>query len=132
MAYFGMAFCPNCKKPVEFTMGAGFRKSKIGQPTFYKCKHCGEVYSDGMKEWRDMSALEKGVEIFRFACIDVVVMLVAGVLLALGIGIALDSKQSTMLIIFLCAAVLALGVSIFLNVRKIRQSNKRRAEAENE
>ena len=38
-------------------------------------------------------------------------------------------KPVAMCVVFLCAAVAALGVSIFLNVRKIRQSNKRHAPA---
>ena len=129
MASFGISFCPHCNKPVDFSIRAGgISKSKIGTPTVCTCKHYGEQFTDGMKEWKEMSAIEKTSEIIRFVTLDIIITLVAGFVVALGVSIPLNLTTNTMCVIFLCAAVAALAVSIFLNVRKIRLSNKRLAE----
>ena len=78
--------------------------------------------------WKEMSAIEKTSEIIRFIGLDIIITLVAGFVVALGVSIPLNLTTNTMCVIFLCAAVAALAVSIFLNVRKIRLSNKRLAE----
>ena len=75
-----------------------------------------------------MSAIEKTSEIIRFVTLDIIITLVAGFVVALGVSIPLNLTTNAMCVIFLCAALAALAVSIFLNVRKIRLSNKRLAE----
>ena len=127
-AFFGMAFCPNCKKPVDFSVRTGlFPKSKIGAPTLYTCKHCGSEYSDGMKEWTQVSALEKALEIFRFACIDVVVTAVAGFVVWVALMILLNASAVGTYLAFIAAAVV-LALCVFFNIRNVRLSKKRAAE----
>ncbi len=124
-------FCPNCKEPVEITTQWSIGpKSRIGKPTFYKCKVCDGEYSDGLKEWPEMTGFEKGFEIFRFILIDIMAILVAAVVIMFAVSIPLNASNNTMLLTFAFSAAAMTILCIVLNIRKVKLSKKRFGEAE--
>ena len=119
-------FCPNCKKPVEITTQWHIGpKSKIGKPTLYKCKFCNKEYSDGLKEWPEMTKFDKVYEIFRFILIDIMAILVASVVIMFAVSIPMNADNNTMLLVFTIAAIVMTVLCILLNIRKVILSKKR-------
>lgn len=121
-----IAICPNCNKPVEIKTQWGVMKSKIGTPTYYVCEHCGGQYSDGKKEWPEMSLFGKIYEILRFIMIDIVLLLTAGTVAMISTAIIANSESDKVWgLSFLIGAIAGLGLGIFLNIRKVHLSKKR-------
>lgn len=52
--------CPHCGKLLEFNLeGGGGTAQDFGQPAIFKCPKCSGRISNGLKEWPNLSVLQK-------------------------------------------------------------------------
>jgi len=59
--------CPHCYKTIDLKFQHGSPStSKLGEREIYTCKHCGNLISNGKKEWPEMSNGQKFYEIILF------------------------------------------------------------------
>jgi hypothetical protein len=59
--------CPYCRRILDIRSQHGIPSpSKLGEVVIKKCEYCGQLISNGKKEWPDMTSGEKGLEIIFF------------------------------------------------------------------
>jgi len=66
MAYTTIKYCPYCHKTINLRFEIKKSGYMIGETEIYRCSHCEKLITNGLKEWPEMSKVEKAFEKFIF------------------------------------------------------------------
>jgi predicted RNA-binding Zn-ribbon protein involved in translation (DUF1610 family) len=91
MAYKTIKNCPHCGKPIDLKLETKKFRYMLGETEIYRCSHCGKLITNGLKEWPEMSKVEKAFE--RFYIFAKAICLISVLFLAVWMPIILLSTH---------------------------------------
>ena len=136
MAYtLSVNICPHCNKSIYWKFKAGKKRIglKFGEPEIYRCKHCGNAISNGLKEWPELTPNEKSMEKLKFfwSCFSMGLFwgVGGGVAISLFIESMRDNIAQVMIIGFLVVSFIhVIGLKALVN-ESVERYNKKQNQS---